>query len=385
MNKTAFHLFFIVLLSISAISAQEEDTTIKGTIPFELNEHLIIITGKINGSQKNYNFVLDTGGLTFVDKEVVEELGLKTRGNMAKMDTLEMGEVTVPNIFVFTSFNLEPFRKHGILIHGIIGSNLLERFVVTLDYRNQKVIFSPDKEALRESTKSYRCRFTNHRVNSAPMIDCTINSNVPLKAMVDTGQPYSIVLPLEYLEKLNIRNNESLIKSKGAIITWPGTKTTDSFLGRLDQFEQKDLKIKNLMCYFAELPPLLSVPLLGRDYLSQFLITIDYPEDEILFVPYEDAQFVENMFSFGVNLSKGANNTIVVQGLWTGSPADRAGIRVGDEIVECNSKVFTGDDIFELRQLLEKKSVKNVKFIVKGEKGKREISLQKEMLLDKGS
>ena len=382
MNKTAFHLFFMVLLSISAVSAQEEDTTIKGTISFELNEHLIIIKGKINGSQKNYNFILDTGGLTFVDKEVVEELGLKTRGNMAKMDTLEMGEVTVPNIFAFTSFNLEPFKQHGILIHGIIGSNLLERFVVTLDYRNQKVIFSPDKEVLKENTKSYRCRFTNHRVNNAPMIDCTINSNVSLKAMVDTGQPYSIVLPLEYLEKLNIRNNESLIKSKGVIIAWPGTKTTDSFLVRLDQFEQKDLKIKNLMCYFAELPPLLSVPLLGRDYLCQFLITIDYPEDEILFVPYEDAQFVENMFSFGVNLSKGATNTIVVQGLWTGSPADRAGIRVGDEIVECNSKVLTGDDIFELRQLLEKKSVKNVKFIVKGEKGKRETSLQKEMLLD---
>ena len=136
------------------------------------------------------------------------------------------------------------------------------------------------------------------------------------------------------------------------------------------------------MCYFAELPPLLSVPLLGRDFLSQFLITIDYPEDETFFVPYEDAQFVKNMFSFGVSLSKGANNTIVVQGLWTGSPADRAGIGVGDEIVACNSKALTGDDIFELRQILEKESVKNVKLILKGEKGKRETTLQKEMLLD---
>jgi predicted aspartyl protease len=382
MIKKAFHLFFIVLLLISAVSARVEDTTIRGTIPFDLNEHLILIKGKINGSQKNYNFVLDTGGLTFVDKDVVEELKLKKRGNMAKMNTLEMGEVTVPNIFAFTSFNLEPFKKHGVLIHGIIGSNLLERFVVTLDYRNQKVIFSPDKEDLRENAQSYRCRFTNHRINNAPMIDCTINGNVSLKAMVDTGQPYSIVLPLEYLEKLNSRDNESLLKSKGVIISWPGTKTTDSFLLRLDRFEQKDVKINNLMCYFAELPPLLSVPLLGRDYLSQFLITIDYPRDEILFVPYEDARFVKNMFSFGLNLSKGANNTIVVQGLWTGSPADRAGIKVGDEIVECNSKVLTGDDIFELRQLLEKKSVKRVKFIVKGEKGKRETILQKEMLLD---
>jgi len=383
MNKTTFSLFFIVLLLINAVSAQDKDTTIKGTVPFELNEHLMIIKGKINGSQKNYRFVLDTGGLTFVDKDVVEELGLKTRGNMAKMDTLEMGEVTVSDIFAFTTFNLEAFKKYGILIHGIIGSNLLERFVVTLDYRNQKVILSPDKEDLRENVQSYRCRFTNHPVNNAPMIDCTINGNVSLKAMVDTGQPYSIVLPLEYLEKLNVRNDESLLKSKGAIVSWPGTKTTDSFLLRLDRFEQKDVKINNLMCYFAELPPLLSVPLLGSDYLSQFLITIDYTRDEILFVPYEDARFVKNMFSFGLNLCKVENNTIVVEGLWTGSPADRAGIKVGDEIVECNSKVLTGGDIFELRKLLEKKSANNINLIVKDEKGKRETSLQKEMLLDK--
>jgi len=382
MRKTTSCLFLVVLLLNGTAFAREEGLAVKGIIPFELQEHLIIIKGKINGSQKQYNFLLDTGGLTFIDKKVAEELGLKTRGNMAKMDTLEMGEVSIPNIFAFTTFNLEPFKKYGILLYGIIGSNLLERFEVTLDYRNQRVIISPDKGVTRENAQGYRCRFTNHRINNAPMIDCTINGNVSVKAMVDTGQPYSIVFPLEYLDKLNARNNQSLVKSKGVMIKWPDTKTIDSYLGRLDQFEQGDMKINNLMCCFAELPPLLSVPLLGRDYLCQFLITFDYPNDEILFVPYEDAQFVENRFSFGVNLSKGANNTIVVGGLWTGGPADRAGIEVGHMIVECNATPLNGDDIFELRQLLEKESTKDIKLVVKDKEGQREIRLQKEMLLD---
>lgn len=382
MRKTTSCLFLAVLLLNGGVFTQEEDTAVKGIIPFELKEHLIIIKGKINGSQKYYNFVLDTGGLTFIDKEVVEELGLKTRGNMAKMDTLEMGEVSIHNIFAFTTFNLEPFKKYGIFLCGIIGSNLLERFEVTLDYRNQNVIISPDIEITKENAQGYRCRFTNHRINNAPMIDCTINGNISVKAMVDTGQPYSIVFPLEYLDKLNARNKQSHVKSKGVMIKWPDTKTIDSYLGRLVQFEQGGTKINNLMCCFAELPPLLSVPLLGSDYLCQFLITIDFPNDEILFVPYEDAQFVENMFSLGVNLRKGANNTIVVEGLWTGGPADRAGIMVGDEITECNSKSLIGDDIFELRQLLENESVKDIKLVVKNKEGQREISLHKDMLLD---
>lgn len=382
MRKTTICFILVVLFLNGAAFAQKEDLAVKGIIPFDLKEHLIIVKGKINGSQKHYDFLLDTGGLTFIDKAVAEELGLKTRGNMAKMDTLEMGEVSIHNIFAFTSFNFEPFKKYGISLYGIIGSNLLERFKVTLDYRNQRVVISPDKEITKERTQGYLCPFTNHQVNNAPMIDCIINGSVPVKAMVDTGQPYSIVFPLEYLDKLNARNNPPLVKSKGIMIKWPGTKTIDSFLGRVDQFEQGDLTINNLMCCFSELPPLLSVPLLGRDYLCQFLITIDFPNDEILFVPYDDAQFVENAFSFGMNLGRGESNTIVVKGLWTGGPADRAGIQVGDEIVACNSTPLEDNDIYELRQFLEKRSTKDIKLVVKDKDGQHEINLQKEMLLD---
>ena len=63
------------------------------------------------------------------------------------------------------------------------------------------------------------------------------------------------------------------------------------------------------MCLFAELPAPLSVPLLGKDYLCQFLITIDFPNHKIRFVPYEDAQFVKDLFSFGLNLGTGDDLT----------------------------------------------------------------------------
>jgi hypothetical protein len=383
MKKAASFLVLAVLISSGWAFAQEKESAANGVIPFELKEHMIIIKGKINGSQKFYNFLLDTGGLTFVDKKVAEELALKTRGNMAKMDTLEMGEVSIPNIFAFTTFDLDPFKMYGVSLHGIIGSNLLERFEVTIDYRNQRAVISPDRQVTGRSENGIRCKFTNHKVNNAPMIDCTINGNVSLKAMVDTGQPYSIVFPLEYLDRLKARNDPSLVKSKGIIIKWPDTKTTDTYLWRIDLYEQEDLKVNNLMCCFAELPPLLSVPLLGKDYLSRFLITIDYPNDEIFFLPYEEAQFVDNEFSFGLNLGKGEDDTIVVKGLWTGSPADNAGIEVGDKLIACNGNSLKSDDIFELRQLLKKDSVKEIGIVVEGNQGQHEIRLQKEWLIDR--
>jgi len=362
--------------------AQVEDLPLQGVLPFELKEHLIMIKGKINDSRAQYNFLLDTGALTFIDRKVAEELGLKIRGNMAKINTLEIGEVSIPNIFAFMGFNLDEFKKLGVTLHGIIGSNLLERFEVTFDYRKQRVILSSNREAKTERSRGQRSKFTNHPVNYAPMIDCKINGDISIKAMVDTGQPYSIVFPLDYLDKLSATNNTHLIKSKGIMIKWPGTSTTDSYLWRIGQFEQQNLKINNLMCYFGELPPLLSVPLLGKDYLCQFLITIDYPNDEILFVPYKDAKFIKNEFSFGLNLIRGENNTIVVDGLWTGGPADKAGIKVGDEIVECNSTPLNGDDIFKTRQLIKNEDVKEIILVVKDKDGQRKVSLHKEMLFD---
>lgn len=382
MKKTTMCFILVLLFLEGATLAQQQELTVKGMIPFELKDHLIVIKGKINGSQKPYDLILDTGGLTFIDKKVVKELGLKTRGNMAKMEKLEMGEVSVPNIFVFTTFDTEKFKKYGITIHGIIGSDLLERFKVTLDYRTRKMAISPDEEVSGEGARGYRQKFTNHRINNAPMIDGTINGNVAVKVMVDTGQPYSIVFPYEYLDKLNVRNNPSLVQSEGIMIKWPGTESSDAYLGRIDRFEQGGLKVDNLMCLFAELPPLLSVPLLGRDYLDQFLITIDYPNDEILFLPHEEVQFVENVHSFGMNLCKDENNKIVVEGLWTGGPADRAGIEVGDEIIEYDSKALTGDDIFELRQILKKESTKEIVLVINKNEDQHEIRLKKGMLLD---
>jgi hypothetical protein len=182
---------------------------------------------------------------------------------------------------------------------------------------------------------------------------------------------------------MGLREDPALVRSKGVMIDWPGTKTKDVYLGRIGHWTQGDLQIRDLMCLFAELPAPLSVPLLGKEYLAQFLMTIDYPNHEILFVPYEDATFVKDLFSIGLNLGKGENNAIIVDGLWAGGPSDKAGIKVGEEIIACNGRPFNADTIFQLRQLISDETVEEVKLIVKSEGTQREVPLHKEQLLSK--
>jgi hypothetical protein len=128
------------LLSIGLGLGMADDST-AGKIPFKKIDHMIMVKAKIDDSPNDYNFIVDTGGLTMIDKTVVQELGLKQRGPMAKITTLNLSGYRIENIFCFTSFDFGLFRRSGTPLHGIIGSNLLERYKVTFDFRSSAVIF----------------------------------------------------------------------------------------------------------------------------------------------------------------------------------------------------------------------------------------------------
>ena len=158
------------------------------------------------------------------------------------------------------------------------------------------------------------------------------------------------------------------------------TSSEKNYLSRIKSFEIDKLRVNNMVCLVAELPELLSIPLLGQEFLSQFQITINYPGDEILLVPNDNVSFKNNNFSSGLNPVKNETNEIIVRGIWTDSPADKAGICVGDTILKFNSKSATGDNLSDLRHLLQDNNVKWIDLEIRNGKEQRKIKLEKVML-----
>jgi hypothetical protein len=313
---------------------------------------------------------------------LADELKLKQLGSQAKINTLYLGEHAVEKVFVFTNFDLKQFRaSYGIDVSGIIGSDLLEDYIVTIDYEKQQLILSTDMEALALEKKSnnagYFLKFTKHPINHAPMIKCTLNGNIEVEAMVDTGQPYSLVLPLIELERTGVLKQKNTRKAKGVIIKWPGTTSPDNFLTRLKCFEADRLKINDMTTVFAELPAMLSVPLLGSDFLSQYLIKIDYLHEEIFLIPKKGYQSLNHSFSMGLQLEENAENHLLVRGIWEKSPADLAGIQIEDRVLEFNSKKVIPELHQELWFLLNDAKLKSIELLIETKKGPRKILLKK--------
>lgn len=354
----------------------------EGIVPFDKLGHHILVKAKINDSGTDYNFIIDTGGVTFIDKTVARELDLKQRGPMAKISTLDLSGYKIENIFCFTTFDFNIFRRLGTPIHGVIGSNLMERFKVTFDFQASSVVFSTDTTSLSLSSDGFLFTFRNHPLINAPIIQFKVNQNI-IEGMIDTGQPYPVVLPVNDFEQYKKSDISDYIQSKGLMLKWPQTNPSYNYLTRLKSCEFGDLTIDNVPCLFGELPPMLSMPLIGTDFLSQFKVIINYPKDELMLIQNQDSHFTSNRYSIGLNLNLSENDDIYVEGVWENSPADKSNIQIGDHVIAFDSKKATPENLIELIEMMNDEHVITISIEIENQNGTRTLKLNKAMLFDK--
>lgn len=349
-------------------------------IPLERLSHLITVRGTINESPDEYLFVVDTGGLTFIDKGTADKLGLKQKGMMAKIDRLDLSGFQIDRIFCFTTFDFSRFRILGRPIHGIIGSNLLERYTAIIDFQANTLVLSADTTRMEPPDNALRLAFKNHPVNNAPIVDIHIGTKT-VDGMIDTGQPYVLVLPLNSFDE-HADELTDFIVSKGLMEEWPMTKTDHNYLARLESFGLGDLTFKNAVCLFGEPPKMLSMPLIGNEFLFNFKMIIDYPNDEITLIPYKNVSLRNNVLSAGINIAVSEDDQVFVKGIWENSPADIEGIEVGDIIKKCDSREVTPENAIELLNLLDNDDVESLELEIERNGSTERVSLRKSMLFD---
>jgi len=372
-------ILFCLLAVCLACSTDGTCAAAENTIPFEMLGHLITVKASINDSPGEYTFIVDTGGLTFVDLDVAKALELKQKGMMAKINTLDLSGFRIENVFCITAFDFSHFRRLGMPIHGIIGSNLLERYTATIDFEAGGITLSSDTTAMAPPGNALLMTFRNHPINNAPLVKLTVGSK-EIEGMIDTGQPYPIVLPLASFEEYREAEVIDFIRSNGLMEEWPNTTADFNYLARLRSMAVGGLKLEHVVCLFGELPAMLSMPLIGSDLLSQFRLVIDYPRDELMLIPYDDVQPMDNSFSIGLRFDVSEENEVFVKGVWDGSPAAEAGIEIGDVIVSLDSKPVTRDNLIGLIDMMRDDDTESITLEVRRGEAAREVTLEKAML-----
>src|SRR2546421_4641330 len=182
---------------------------------------LILIPVHVN-DRGPFDFILDTGaGTSLLASDLAKELELKTIGSkegqsaggkvsvsLAKVDSLAVGEMKLPDVDVGIVDLSHIGKTVGAKIDGDLGYNFLKHFRVTIDYRDCEIRLEDPKrvESFGHGAKTETPIRLASPAKPLILIDVHVNSRGPFQFAIDTGTSTTAITP-ELAKQLGIQSS----------------------------------------------------------------------------------------------------------------------------------------------------------------------------------
>ena len=332
------------------------------TIPFDLVENHVYLNVMLNGKGP-FRFIFDTGGANIIDPAVALAVGAAGKGSIqgggvgaqtesfsfANVANMQIGGATVKNQL----FGVVPTRmgfgmSGGESVDGLIGFEVLSRFVTTFDYQNNRVILTMPGNVAPPAGSDVVPIVQDGR---QPQFACKIDA-VAGDCTLDTGSRAAISLfaPFMAAHPEIVPQQLSAPGVNGFGIGGPAMGR----LGRLQSFGVGTFTIPNVIGDFttqdkgAFAEPFIAANV-GGDILKRFNMTLDYTKLTMALTPNASFNAPDTYDRSGLFLLNRAG-TIVVYEARPGTPAAQAGIVKGDTITSLDGKPVAGMTLGAVRQ-----------------------------------
>jgi hypothetical protein len=317
------------------------------TVPIRLSENHVYIDVMLNGKGP-YHFVFDTGGANIVDSDVAKEIGAVGGGSVqingvgnatqsssfATVKSLQVGDATVTN----QVFLVLPVRKgfgvsSGMPTDGLIGYEVLSRFITTFDYAKKTVTFNMPGTYTAPAGADTVPITQN---GTQPQFACRID-DVPTTCTLDTGARDSITMYGPFLEA-----NPNIEPAKLTALGFNGFGVGGPAIGKLGRLQSLsfgNFTLPNLIGdYTAQTQGALAVPFLGANVggavWKRFTMTLDYRALTMTLTPNADFNRPDQWDHSGMFLLN--TGAITIADVRPGTPAAQAGLVKGEVITAVN-------------------------------------------------
>lgn len=334
------------------------------SVPFDLVDNHVYLSVMLDGKGP-YRFIYDTGGANIVDPAVAREIGATGRGSVqgsgvgsttesvsfATVDTMQIGDATVKHQL----FGVAPTRlgfgiSGGRPVDGLIGFEVLSRFITTFDYAHNVVVLSMPQSPPPVLPGSSVAPFVLD--GRQPQFGCAIDG-VASQCTLDTGARNSISLFTPFLAA-----HPSVIP---ATLTAVGVNGFGfggpefGKLGRIASLQFAGFTLHDVVGDFtiqqkgAFAAPFVAANV-GGNLWRRFTLTLDYGNQTMTLRPdaaFDQPDVHERAGLFLLN----RGGKYVVLDARPGTPAAQAGIVRGDTIVTIDGKPADGMTLQAVRNL----------------------------------
>ena len=320
------------------------------TIPFELVDNHIALPVTIDGKGP-FRFLFDTGGSNIVDADVAKQIGLRAAGTgsgggvgsaneafqFATVDALGVGGATLrKQVFAVAPVHAGFGMSSGKPVDGLIGFEVLARFVTTFDYGNGRVVLRTPGAPLPAPRGGRTIPFVFN--GQHPMIPCAIDGFAS-QCVLDTGSRISLSVLSPFLA-----SHPSIVPPNATAIGANGFGVGGASMGRLGRttLQIAGFTVPDLVTDLsAQTKGAFADPFyagnIGAGTLKRFAVTFDYPHTSVTFVPNAALTERETYDRSGTFLIA-QGGKIVVADVRDGTPAAQAGLARGDVIATVDGK-----------------------------------------------
>jgi predicted aspartyl protease len=366
-------------------------------IPFELEANLIIIPVKINNSD-TLRFILDTGvsPIIMTDPQLAASLhldrvrnvriaGMGNEGDLAAYvaigNAIYFGKSTGynQNIVIIEKDVLGLSEFVGRKIDGILGYDIFNRFVVTLDFQSKNIILEEPEGYKYKPKKGARLPITIEE-GKPYLTDFLVWQNQqsdakPVKVLIDTGAGHALLLDATPNQSVELPTNR--IKAhlgKGL------SGSINGYLGRVPKVSIGNYVLQELVASFPDSGSykLRSVQVSGRrgniggELLRRFKVTFNYREGYMVLKPFKPRfkePFEYNMSGMDLAAKGKDFDDIVIERIFENGPAREAGLEEGDKILFLNNKKIKDTSLSELYRLFQSRVGREITVAVRRKTG----------------
>lgn len=359
-------------------------------IPIEIHNNLVVVPVLLNGMLP-LKFIVDTGVRTAIltEKTYTDILNLSYSRkytiagpggeNIIEAYVTNGVELQLPGVngrghalLVLQEDYLELRNNLGTDVHGVLGYELFSRFVVKVDYR-QKTLTLMLPEKLKPGRK-YECIPISIE-DTKPYINIGLTQSngekKKMKFLVDSGASHSLLIEPKSDSTIDVPiNSASCVVGRGLGGAIRG-KT-----GRVKELEIGNYKMENVIANFPDpnsymdtlkLGTTFRNGTLGGEILSRFTVIYNFSQEKIYLKKNADFKkgFYYNLSGLTVRAKGNRLNTFEITDIRKFSSSDKAGLKIGDQIISVNGLSVTDLDLNQLNGYLNLRPGKKVLVSVK--------------------
>jgi hypothetical protein len=290
------------------------------------------------------------------------------------VDSIVVGDLTLMDQKM-ASIQLSQLQVYdGMPIDGILGYDFLNRFTVGIDYQNQTLtIWEPD--SFTYSGPGEKIPITIE--GNTPQVSGKIDGEYEGTFRIDTGSRSSLDLHAPF-----VREHELLKKYPNYLNAPSGFGVggaSKGVIARIGSFQIDDFTIDSPVCGFSlaeegAFATTKSAGNIGGGILKRFNVIFDYGRNQMILEKNKNFDEPDKYSMSGLLLMKEGDD-IKVYDVIKDSPAEKAGIKAGDQILAISQQPVGNYSLQQIRDLLNHEEGSKITLQLRNADGTKEVNL----------